>query len=59
MRAAILLATISLAVAVSGPSLAGKAEWQSVEKAIGVTGSMQPGEKRDGRNVIAPFRLGQ
>jgi hypothetical protein len=44
MRVAISLTTISLVMAVSGPSLAGQADWQAVEKAIGVAGSMQPGD---------------
>ena len=44
MRIAISLTTISLGMALSGPSLAGQADWQAVEKALGVAGSMQPGD---------------
>jgi hypothetical protein len=44
MRAAVSLTTISLVMALSGPRLAGQADWQAVEKAIGVAGSMQPGD---------------
>ena len=44
MRMVISLTTISLVAALSGPGLAGQADWQAVEKAIGVAGSMQPGD---------------
>ena len=44
MRVAISLTTIAVVMALSGASLAGPADWQAVEKALGVAGAMQPGE---------------
>jgi hypothetical protein len=44
MRAAISLTTISLITGLCGPSFAAQADWQAVEKALGVAGAMQPGE---------------
>jgi hypothetical protein len=44
MRKPIHLTFAALAVGVASPALAAEADWQQVEKALGVSGSVEPGD---------------
>jgi Domain of Unknown Function (DUF1259) len=44
MRKPVHLTLAVIAVGLAGPALAAEADWQQVEKALGVAGSMEPGD---------------
>jgi Domain of Unknown Function (DUF1259) len=44
MRKPVHLTFAALALGLASPALADEADWQQVEKALGVSGSMEPGE---------------
>jgi hypothetical protein len=71
MRKTVHLTFAVLAVGLATPALADEADWQQVEKALGVSGSMEPGDvykvslprsdlkvTADGIEVKAAFALG-
>jgi hypothetical protein len=71
MRKPIHLTFAALAVGVASPALAAEADWQQVEKALGVSGSVEPGDvyrvslprsdlkvSADGMSVKPAFALG-
>jgi hypothetical protein len=71
MRKPIHLTVAMLTLGLTSPALADEAEWQQVEKALGVPGSMEPGDvykvslprsdlkvTADGVPVKAAFALG-
>jgi hypothetical protein len=71
MRKPIHFTFAALAVGVAGPALAAEADWQQVEKALGVSGSVEPGDvykvslprsdlkvSADGMSVKPAFALG-